>query len=287
MLKKVLSQLITLLLFIPAPVFSQPNAEPGASHIWEKALFGDKGTALRHVQIGGYNGGPTTTFELISPESAAYSVRTAAMSTPYCASASTNDTSAGTGARTLTVTGVNTSFAAFTETVTMNGQTSVNLATANVLGINSVVVATAGSGGVNAGIIDCGTGANSSGSAAVVEAIIPAGLNKSVGFLYTVPDNYTLVCDGLTVSTDHATAANTYQFAIDTHVNLGVLQRSIVGFMSAGGNNPGFLSYKIKFAEKTQIIGKVLAATATDDVAASMDCLLVDTDWEDDGQALF
>ncbi len=275
-------KLLSLILLLTSPAFAQ-NVQPGEGHVWERAVYGDI-PGITAVTLQGYNGGPTTTYELLRPDSAAYTLRTAVMSTPYCASESTNDTSAGTGARTITVTGVTYTaalpFVPFSETVTLNGQTSVNLVTTNVIGINSVVVATAGSGGLNAGIIDCGTGSNSAGSAAVPEAVVPAGFNKSVGFLYTVPDNYTLVCDGFSASSDQTAAV--YVFAIDSAVNLGLKQRTQVGYFAAGGASRLF-----RFAEKTQIVGNVLEASATDPVSASMECLLISDTWQNTGQSLF
>lgn len=242
---------------------------------WDRALYGSVPGVLA-VTISGYNGTPTTTYENVWPESGAYSFRTSAMSTPYCASSSANDTSAGTGARTIRVSGVDTSFAAFSETVTLNGQTSVNLATANVLGINSVAVLTAGSGLLNAGIVRCGTGTNTSGVPAVVEAHVAAGLNETQSAIYTVPANYTLICDGISVATKHATAANTYDLVLDTFVNLGLRTRKQVGYLAAGGGNPSFYPFKLKFPEKTQLSILTLAATATDPVFASMNCLLIE-----------
>ena len=270
-----------IVLLLPAIAFPEP--EPSAAHVWERAVYGDI-PGITHVTLEGYNGGPTTTYELLRPDSVAYTVRAAVMTTPYCASDSASDTAAGTGARTLTVSGVTYTsalpFVAFSETVTLNGTTSVNLATTNVLGINSVVVATAGSGGVNAGVIDCGTGANTGGSAAVPESTIPIGFNKSVGFLYTVPDNYSLVCDGFSVSSDQTAAV--YTFALDTSVNLGLKQRKQIGYFAAGGAARLF-----KFAEKTQIMGLVLEASATDPVSASMECVLIYDTWENTAQMLF
>lgn len=261
--------LLALALLLPGVAFSQSLVS-----IWDRALYGNT-PGISALTLSGYNGGPTTTYEAVSPESAAYSFRSAAMSSPYCASSSANDTSAGTGARTISVTGVDTSYAAFTETLTMNGQTSVTFTTTNILGINNVTVLTAGSGGSNAGVIRCGTGTNTAGVPAVVEAHVAVGLNQQQSFIYTVPANYTLICDGLSVANKHTTAANAYDFALDTIVNGGVRVRKQLGYMETGGGNPSFFPFKIKFAEKTQLQLQVLAATATDPVFASMNCLLV------------
>jgi hypothetical protein len=67
-------------------------------------------------------------------------------------SSSANDAAAGTGARTVTVQGIGTSYAAVSEVVTLNGTGVVALANAYIH-INKLIVATAGSGQTNAGTI--------------------------------------------------------------------------------------------------------------------------------------
>lgn len=68
------------------------------------------------------------------------------------ASSSANDTAAGTGARTLTIDGLNSSFVQISETVTLNGVTPVRTV-ASFIRILGSRVSTAGSGGSNAGNI--------------------------------------------------------------------------------------------------------------------------------------
>lgn len=66
------------------------------------------------------------------------------------ASSSANDAAAGTGARTVRVTGLDANYNLLQETVTLNGQTKVVTA-GTYLRVNKLEVLTAGSGGVNAG----------------------------------------------------------------------------------------------------------------------------------------
>lgn len=81
------------------------------------------------------------------------------------ASSSANDTSAGTGARTLTIYYVDaTGATAGTETATLNGTTGVNLVTTTKCFIERIVINTVGSGGSNAGVISLFTGANKGGT---------------------------------------------------------------------------------------------------------------------------
>jgi hypothetical protein len=79
-------------------------------------------------------------------------------------STSANDTSAGTGARTITINYLDTSFVLHAETVTLNGTTPVNTVGTNIAYIESLVVATVGSGQVNAGTINLLTATGGGGS---------------------------------------------------------------------------------------------------------------------------
>ena len=67
-------------------------------------------------------------------------------------STSANDTSAGTGARTVTITGLSAAWAEVSETVTMSGTSKV-ATTQTFLRVNSVDVATQGATGHNEGTI--------------------------------------------------------------------------------------------------------------------------------------
>lgn len=69
-------------------------------------------------------------------------------------SSSANDTAAGTGARTVTVTYLDVTLGAYnTETLTMNGTTSVATVGSNYAYLESMQVATTGSTGGNAGTV--------------------------------------------------------------------------------------------------------------------------------------
>jgi len=94
-----------------------------------------------------------------------------------------SDTSAGTGARTLLVTGVDATGAAQTEIVTMNGTTPVVTA-GTWLGINPSIVLTAGSSTYNEGTITF----TSSTDAEVQTVIAPTDALTS-SMIYHVPIN--------------------------------------------------------------------------------------------------
>lgn len=281
-MKKILASI--LLLVSPYLCHASPV---DAISVWEKAAYGSL-PGITHVKLHGVNPALTTTFEPMWGESNTYVPQVAALSSPYCASNSANDASpSGSGARTISVTGVTTSFARFTETVAMNGTTSVALATSNILFIDKITVLTAGSGLFNAGIIQCGTGANTGGDPAVThqylgvssDAAIPAAGagfgNVSQSFFYGVPEGYTLICKDLTLSTYLATTVIGIQAVVDGFTNsTGVVKR----YASFSGNNAGgngiYSPSYITIPEKTLVIGK-MASTAASVGLLTMDCLQI------------
>lgn len=117
-----------------------------------------------------------------------------------------NDTAAGTGARTVTLTPLDGSYNAAPVTLTMNGTTPVPLP-AQALRMNGIRVATAGSGGTNAGDIivrDAGGG--------TIRGIILAGVGVARQAPFTVPAGFTLAIRQLVLVVD-SPAGSVGQFA--------------------------------------------------------------------------
>ena len=106
-------------------------------------------------------------------------------------STSANDTSGGTGARTIVVSGLNATYDEVSETVVLNGQTAVLTTTTFIRVFRSFVV-TAGIGATAAGTIYIGTGTVTAGVPATVYAQIVLGENQTLMALWTVPAGYTL-----------------------------------------------------------------------------------------------
>ena len=108
------------------------------------------------VIVFGYNPDVDTTEESVWPDGGTVQHPTVA-SVLKISSSSADDTSAGTGARTVHIEGLDGNYDVVSETVILNGQTAVNT-TNSYLYVNSFYVVTAGSGGENAGNINAGTG---------------------------------------------------------------------------------------------------------------------------------
>ena len=131
-------------------------------------------------QVSGYNGDVDTGTEDVWVSGGAYAFpATAAASNVISSSA--NDAAAGTGARTIRVTGLDANLKTISEVATLNGTTLVAL-TGLYLRINMIEVLTAGSGGVNAGTIDAR-------QSSTVYSRILAGDNRARTAVFTVPAN--------------------------------------------------------------------------------------------------
>lgn len=94
---------------------------------------------------------------------------------------SANDAASGTGARTVTVNGLDANYIQVSQTVTLNGLAAVSLPT-QLFRINSALIVSAGSGKTNAGSI---TVRDSGGGTA--RAIIPVGYGITRQAVFTVP----------------------------------------------------------------------------------------------------
>jgi hypothetical protein len=102
----------------------------------------------------------------------------------YITSSSSNDTSSGTGARTVLIYGINGSYARITETVTMNGTSNVSTAN-SYLHIHLMQETSVGSNGSNVGTITA-----TAQTDATVTCSMDAGQGQSSSTIYLVPDGY-------------------------------------------------------------------------------------------------
>jgi hypothetical protein len=103
-------------------------------------------------------------------------------------STSALDTAAGTGARTVLVSGLDADWKEITDTVTLNGTAAVNTAKA-FFRINRLDVVSAGSTKVNQGILYIGTGDVSAGKPATVYGLVSAQYGISHMGIFSVPAN--------------------------------------------------------------------------------------------------
>jgi hypothetical protein len=148
-------------------------------------------------------------------------------------STSANDTSAGTGARTVLVSGLDADYLPITETVTLSGQTQV-ATVAQFLRIHGIVTATAGSLGQNAGDVYVGTGAAVGGVPPAVYSRARPGWNASQQIQYTVPaGNTAYIVNTFTSATGSALNQSTLISLRRRFFDSGLFVRS--GSVVAGG----------------------------------------------------
>lgn len=140
------------------------------------------------VQMQGYAEGLSTTEQTIWGNSS--SVSTALIdsaSTVKVASLNSTDTNtAGTGARTVDLIGLDASGNVQNETITMNGTTEVTSSN-TYSAVNSMQVLTAGSSKKNDGDIWCGNGTFTAGIPDTKYHWMKAGNSRSKTACYTVP----------------------------------------------------------------------------------------------------
>ncbi len=197
---------------------------------------------------------------------------TAAGETVNVFSSSANDTSAGTGLRTLIISGLDANGAVQSETITLNGTSAVT-STGTYTRVNLAYGVTAGSGGVNAGTITV----RHTTTTANVFTIIPIGANRSQVCAYTVPLDKRAVLTGLRCGvTNNQASAQEVTLGIMTRELSGVfrLERSII--VTTMGPSEDIRLAGIPLASRTDIV--VRATTASGDnlaVTAQMDLLVL------------
>lgn len=185
----------------------------------------------------------------------------------YISSSSTDDTVAGTGARTVKISGLDSDYDEVSVTVNMNGQSGVSLGT--FTRVNRIEVLTAGSGGANAGNLHVGSEASPTvGVPATTYAYVTAGDNQTLMALWTVPRNYTAY-----VTQTDITVATTQN---NKYCTVSLVARPFGGvfnvkdrFVKAESSVNQVYNFPLKFEEKTDIEFRAIGDSAGADIAVS------------------
>lgn len=185
-----------------------------------------------NVLVFGYNPDIDTSEESVWPDGGSIPHPTVA-SVLKISSSSSDDTSAGTGARTVYIGGVDGDYNVVSETVTLNGQTEVNT-TNSYLYVNSFYVLTTGSGEANAGNINAGTGTVTAGVPAVLYDIIAAGYNNRTTGHYCVPAGYTGYMVTGTITSGQASGSTSVTAFLKQHGDDGILRVGAVTTLNNG-----------------------------------------------------
>lgn len=129
------------------------------------------------------------------------------------ASSSANDTAAGTGARTLQITYLDSTGAGpFVEVLTLNGTARVNTVATNIRFVEHIQILTAGSAGVNAGIITLYTVPTSGGTAI---GTIAVGNNQTFWAHHYIPASKTCNITGISCGHNGTTVGSGALFTLN------------------------------------------------------------------------
>lgn len=229
----------------------------------------------RAITVFGYNPDIDQTEETVWPGGGIY-VHPATAVVMKVSSASTSDTAAGTGARTIVIDGLDADFNEISETVTLNGQTQVSTVK-SYLRINYAYVASAGSGNGAAGNIYIGVGAATLGVPVTTYQIIKFDYNTSVTGHYTIPAGYTGYMDAGSINVGQAGGSNPVICRlVESGANNIRLSVAIVAL------NNGTASYDFKFPivipEKTDIEAAAVGEAANNFVTSYFNIVLIKND---------
>ena len=159
-----------------------------------RVAIGGKGPYMCAANKFAYNGAVGTTAEDIWTAGGVKSYLSSA-ETVDVVSSDANDTSDGTGARTVQIYGLDGNYEMLDETIILNGTTPVTSSN-SYLRLYRAVVRSAGSGGVNAGDITVDASTSSSTC-----ALVSTGDCQTLQSQYTVPANHYALIGHIEVTT--------------------------------------------------------------------------------------
>lgn len=223
------------------------------------------------ITVFGYNGDVDTVMETIWPYGGLLAFPSVALQMKV-SSDSADDASAGTGARTVYISGLDANHNVVSETVSMNGQTAV-LTTNSYLHINQCYVATAGSLDSAAGSIYIGTGTVTLGIPATVYDVIQYDYNTRVTGSYTVPAGYTgYVSQGL-FSSGQSSGSGPVTGRLMTRGTDDIRRTAAIVTINNGSADYTF-EYPLAVPEKTTIEAQAVGA-GTNNACSSMFILVL------------
>lgn len=188
-------------------------------------------------------------------------------------STSAADTAAGTGARTVLVSGLDANWLPISETVTLNGTTPVTTVN-SYLRVNLFTTVTSGSGKVNAGDLTLRVVAAGS-----VQSVARAGYGFGRQAVYTVADNTSLFCGSFqfSVFTPNNTTFSAV-FGIQQVSGVGNSRIPIEFQVTSAVPYLHLTQFGLTFAARTSVILRVTTTgQASTNVTANAECMLVAT----------
>lgn len=226
----------------------------------------------RNVTMFGYNADLDIEEEVIWPDGSVVGWQETA-TTLTVSSSDANDSAAGTGAQTISISGLDGDHNEISEIVALNGLTAVTTAK-TYTHINGMTVITVGSGGANAGKIYVGKGTVTDGIPETIYNIIEIGFNNSTSGIYTVPAGYTayMVLGGITAGQAVGTTAVVGKLAIqDTN---GIIRSIAVTVLNNGVSRYDF-NVPIAIPEKNTIQTRAFGTANNNIVSSFFQLILV------------
>jgi hypothetical protein len=231
----------------------------------------------RSVTVFGYNADVDTSIETVWPYGGILPFPATALQMSV-SSNNANDTSSGTGARTVYIEGLNASHAVVSETVTLAGLTAVTTVN-SYLHINQAYAATAGSGSSAAGTIYFGTGTVTAGVPTTVYDIIQFDYNARVTGSYTVPAGYTgYISQGL-FSSGQVSGSNAVTGRLMTRGTNDIRLTAAVVTVNNGSADYAF-EYPIVVPEKTTIEAQAIGSAANNACSSMFILVLIANGYE-------
>lgn len=229
----------------------------------------------RSYVIFGYNSDVDTSIETVWPRGGLLAFPATALQLSV-SSDSANDTSNGTGARTVYLEGLDANHNVISEIVTLNGQTAVTTAR-SYLHINQCYVATVGSLDSAAGSIYFGTGTVTAGVPATVYDIILYDYNARVTGSFTIPAGYTgYLVQGL-FSSGQASGSTSVTGRLMTRGTDNIRRTAAVTTVNNNAADYAF-EYPVPIPEKTTVEAQAVGSAANNACSSMFILLLIKND---------
>lgn len=232
-------------------------------------------TFHQSVIVFGYNDDVDTSLETIWPQGGILPYLPSA-SVLSVSSDSANDTSGGTGARTVRIEGLNANHSSISEIVTMNGQTAVSTAN-QYLHINGLHVLSAGSLNGAAGNIYFGTGTVTLGVPANIYDIIKYDYNSRLTGNYTVPAGYTAYLSEGLFSAGQAGGSNALTGRLIVRGVDNIAMTAAIVTLNNGSADYKF-EYPIVIPEKTTVEAQAFGSSANNACSSMFALVLIKND---------
>lgn len=227
--------------------------------VFRKSAF-NRMYGVSSVILKGRNAAISNSAETIWSPGSTYAQLTSAVAFEVVSS-SANDTSAGTGARTVSIDLIDGNYTKSTVTVTMNGATPVAVS-GTYVACNGIRILTAGSGLVNAGTIDVRTVSGSTVKRRLNSSL--AGMDDN--FIYTIPASHV----GLLSSVSYSVTGTTDDILVHvrTQDSAGVINVIGQSNLEANGSDVIFFGDGVVIAEKTLIEMRAITTAGAGDLIA-------------------